>query len=461
MLLAALRFRTTVASGSVVVALLAVGVPVLAVSGEIPQSAQGATRQAASGPRLAWLRQPEVWRLQWSRPLTAKVVVPTAGLVAWLDAGAVHGVRAADGLPVWRRVPPGDTLLFPRSALPRDGGLRSGAISPAAIGSVGHLLYAVIDAGRLGPLLVCLDCSDTAEGRLLWSASPPAECEGFDGPPVADDRLCVVVSRGSGDRSPLEVVAYDAHDGVVIWRRPLATAFARDGIDHARGRRQAALVDGFVVVADHAGSVWAFDRDGQLAWRHAYEIPPAAGDLPPAEACSSMLALPVVAAHESLVVAARDRGGLMVVDPVARPPRLRWETAAGDCLRIVGAAEASVVVEYCSAARLGKIVAFDAVTGRVAAMRQGGINVSGPAVMAGGVILQPVTEEAAGKSRLAITAVDPTTLEFFGQPFSLSPADSSTAAAGSPQPQAISLAITPSAVIVASSSQLVSLGPAP
>lgn len=461
MLLAALRFRTTVAGGSMIVALLAVGEPVLAVSGDVPRSAERASREAASRPRLAWLGQPEAWQLNWSRPLVAQASVPAAGLVAWLDAGAVHGVRAADGLPAWRRVPAGDTLLFPRSALPRDGGLRPGAISPATISSVGHLLYAVIDAGRLGPLLVCLDCSDTAEGRLLWSAAPPADCVAFDGPPVADDRLCVVVVRGSGDRSPLEVVAHDAHDGVVVWRRPLATASAHDGIDHARGRRQATFAEGLVVVADHAGSVWAVDRDGRPAWRHAYEISPDAGERLPAEDYWPTVAVPVVATREGLVVAARDRGGLMVLDPVPQPPRLRWETATGECLRIVGVADAGVVIEDRTAARVGDIIAYDSVTGRMAAMRQAATNVRGPAVMAGGVILQPVAEDFAGRQRLAITAVATTTLQPLGKPYSFSPADSGAAKVDAPERQAVSLTVTPSAVIVASSSQLVSLGPAP
>jgi hypothetical protein len=461
MLLAAPRFRTTVASGSMIVALLVVGEPVLADSGDVPQSALVTTRQVASRPRLGWLQHPSDWQLNWSWPLVAQAPVPAAGLVAWLDAGAVHGVRAADGLPAWRRVPAGDTLLFPRSALPRDGGLRSGAISPAVISSVGHLLYAVIDAGRLGPLLVCLDCSDTAEGRLLWSASPPNKYPAFDGPPAADTKLCVVVVRGSGDRSPLEVVAHDARDGLVVWRRQLATAFARDGIDHARGRREAIFVEDLVVVADHAGSVWAVHRDGRPAWRHAYELSPDAGKRLPAEDSWPMVAAPVVAAREGLVVAARDRGGLMMLDPVPQPPRLRWETAAGDCLRIVGVADAGVVVEDHAAARVGDIAVYDSITGRITAGREAATNVRGPAVMAGGVILQPGAEDVAGRQRLAITAIDATTLQTAGKPYSFSPAENGPATADVPQRQAISIAVTPTAMIVASSSQLISLGPAP
>jgi outer membrane protein assembly factor BamB len=461
MLWAAPRFRTTVASGSMIVALLVVGEPVGAAGGDGAESAQLAAVEAVLQTRLAWLKQPDTWQLRWSRPLVAQASVPAAGLVAWLDAGAVHGVRVADGLPAWRRVPAGDTLLFPRSALPLDRVLRSGAISPAAINSVGHLLYAVIDAGRLGPLLVCLDCSDTAEGRLLWSASPPVNCVAFDGPPVADDRLCVVVVRGSDDRSPLEVVAHDARDGLVVWRRPLATAFARDGIDHARGRRQATFAEGLVVMADHAGSVWAIDRDGRPAWRHAYELSPDAGERLPAVDCWPTVAAPVVAAREGLAVAARDRGGLMMLDPVPQPPQLRWETAGSDCLRIVGVADAGVVVEDHTAARVGDIAVYDSITGRITAGREAATNGRGPAVMAGGVILQPGAEDVAGRQRLAITAIDAASLQPLGKSYSFSPADSGPETVDAPQPQVISLAVTPTAMIVASSSQLVSLGPAP
>lgn len=461
MFLAAHRFRAIVASGAVTVTLLVVGWPLLAAEGDAPWQAPWAALDDASRARRAWLRQPEAWHLHWSRPLAAGVTVPAAGLLAWLDNRAVHGIRAVDGSPAWRRVPAGDTLLFPRSALRRDTGDRRTAPVPAAICSVGHLLYAMIDAGPLGPLMVCLDCSDTAEGRLLWSASPPAGFAGFDGPPAADDRLCVVVVRRDDVRGSLEIVAHDARDGVVMWRRPLSTGVARDGIDHACGRRQALLVEGFVVLADHAGSVWAFDREGRPAWRYEYAAASRAGDRPRDGNGWLALAEPVVVGPDCLLLAAQDRGGVMALDPAARSAQLRWEAAVGERMRIVGTADEWVVGECVDAGREGGLVTRDVASGHAVASSLEEPSSAGPAVFAAGVVLQPVSAEQVAGQPCAIAVIDPSSLQVLGPPFPIPGTEGGVNAVEGARPRPVYLATMPGALVVATANQLSSIGPAP
>ena len=463
MLLAAPRFRTTVASGAVVIALLMVSQPVMSASGDAPWQAERAAVEEVSRARLAWLRQPETWRLHWSRPLTVTVPAVAAGLIAWLDDGALHGVRAGDGLPAWRTVPSGDTLIFPRTAMPLRGRGRPVDLVPASSASCGHLIYGVINAGPLGPQLACLDCSDTAEGRLLWSMSPPGELVGFDGPPAADDHLCVIVGRGGGDRGVLEIIVHDARDGVVVWRRSLSTAVAGDGMDPARGRRQAALAGGLVIVADHAGSVWAFDRDGRPAWRYTYEVPFARGNDRRTDRGTGWphLAAPVVPGPEGFVVAPQDRGGVLALAGAAHVAQCLWETADGEPLRIVGVADGCAVVEKQGEGKQGRLIVLDAVSGRVVASTPTETMPAGQAVMAGGVVLQPVVQEGAATRQVALAALASATLRRFGSPFPLSVPPAVAAMVGPTEPHAVHLRATPTAVIVAAANQLLSIGPLP
>lgn len=461
MLPAVPRSRRIGAIGLVVLVGLVSGWPSVPAADDGPRHNDVAAVENVVQKRLEWLQRPEAWQLRWSQPIGGTEPAVAAGVVAWIDAGAVRGVRAIDGLPAWRSVPPGDTLLFPRSVLPRREAARPVDPGLSGICVVGHLLYGVIDAGRLGPLMICLDCSDTAEGRLLWSASPPAGFVGFDGPPIADDRLCVVVVRGSEGRTPLEIVAHDARDGVIIWRRPLSTGVARDGINHAPGRRQASLVEGLVVIADHAGSVWAFGRDGRPTWRYEYVAASPAGDRPRDDDGWPALAEPVVAGAECLMIAAQDRGGVMAIDPAARSAHLRWEAAIGECVRIIGIADEWIVVESGDAGREGSLVTREVVSGHAVASSLEEPLPAGPAVLAGGVILQPVIEKQVGGQRPAIAALDPSSLRALGPPFPLPGPVSGVKVVEPAGLHAVYLAAMPAAIVVATSSQLFSIGPSP
>jgi hypothetical protein len=199
-------------------------------------------------------------------------------LVVWNTGRALHAVRFDDGSIPWRAsAHPKDSLLFPRGvSAARLGTGAATSLPPLAACSTGARAIAILDHVSAtddddAAALVCLDCSAAAEGRLAWIAPPPPVVHdggpprptGFDGPPAADagQVYCVVRSREPADW--LHLAAYDLRDGRVIWTRPLGSAIAADGIDHAPRRRTVQLDDRHVRIDTRAGNVATFDRDGR------------------------------------------------------------------------------------------------------------------------------------------------------------------------------------------------------
>lgn len=206
-------------------------------------------------------------------------------LVVWNTGRGVHAVRFDDGSYPWKdstdgkpAVPAADSLIFPRGVAAAR--LRSGAaknLPPLTACSSAARAIAILDGISAtdddddAAALVCLDLSAAAEGRLAWIAPPPAVTHDggppqptvFDGPPAADAVrvYCVVRSREPADW--LHLAAYDLRDGHVIWTRPLGSAFAADGIDHAPRNRCPRLDGGLVSVDTRAGNVAVFNRDGR------------------------------------------------------------------------------------------------------------------------------------------------------------------------------------------------------
>ncbi len=206
-------------------------------------------------------------------------------LVVWSTGRAVHAARFADGGLPWKDSkdeknpsPANDSLIFPRGVAAAR--LRAGMaenLPPLAACSSGGRAIAVLDGISAtddeldAAAIVCLDLSAAAEGRLAWIAPPPAVAHDggpprptvFDGPPAADfgQVYCVVRSRVPADW--LHLVAYDLRDGHVVWTRPLGSAIAADGIDHAARQRIARLNGGHVGVDTRAGDVATFDRSGR------------------------------------------------------------------------------------------------------------------------------------------------------------------------------------------------------
>jgi outer membrane protein assembly factor BamB len=343
--------------------------------------------ERAEAERQAWLRTPRDWTVRWSRHRgprgDAGGAVPQAPLpaaagavIAWSGAGAVHAVMADSGGPAWEPMPASGTVLFPRLASPVHG-QRATAVTPATVATWGHLLFAVVRADE--PLLACLDCSNTAEGRLAWIAPLPDGCAAFDGPPAADADLCAIVCRAADDRPSLTLLACDVRDGRVAWRRPLGTGIARDGRDHGRGARRPLLREDLVAVADHAGSVTAFTRDGRHAWTQTYE--PASGGPTGQPDGHDRAALAM--ARDTLLAAPLDRGGLLAIDLSAGDAgavRVRWETPAGVSTSIIGSTSDHVVIAAGGPPRLeSRTVA----NGSLSATAAGG-----SAILAGDVVLQ-------------------------------------------------------------------------
>lgn len=395
--------RRIIAVGTFLVVIQGISCLFLRADDDLPDE-KAAVFRPIDDERFAWVRRPDEWETRWSRPIAVVSPVVVAGLVAWNHAGRVHAVRVADGRPAWRSVPPHDTLFFPRdSATPRGPGALSSSSSGARssqVAAVGHLLYAVIDAEPMGPMIVCLDCSDAAEGRVAWAAGLPAGCAGFDGPLIADQGVCAVVVRTATGRGMPEVVAHDARDGVVLWRRPLGATLGRDGVDRALDMRTARPAAGLVVVADQAGGVWAFDRSGRLAW-HA---------------------------------------------------------AMGEPVRIVGQTGPSVVVEFGSGPKGGSLAALSTVDGRPMAAGGVGTTACGPAVMSGDAILQPARDPAEG--RLAIASIEPATLQRVGDPSRVEPSLGTTVADGDPD-DLVHLAAGPRTLVVAGPRLLSCVGASP
>lgn len=408
---------------------------------------------------LDWLRRPEAWRVRWSRPVTAGPVVGVASIIAWIDDAAVHGVRAVDGLPPWRSQPSGVTRLFPRRAAgwPRETPIAVRSSSTLAV--AGHLLYAVIDSADDGPMLVCLDCSSAAEGRLLWSSPPPAGLSLFDGPPIADDELCLIVARGADGRGMLELVAYDALDGSIVWRRPLGMPTSRDGFDHGRGLRLPVLHEGLVIVADHAGGVSAFHRDGRERWRFRYEAPArrAADAVRP----SPSIATSIVMADGMIVAAPEDRGGVVAIASDPDGPRLLWDTPPGDRVRIVGAIPERIIVESRPMAGKDGLALLATDDGRPCGTGGAAAPACGPAVMAGSVILQPTCDHAGRRRSIAL--IDPATLSPMGPPFPLPSrdGDGDDAATSSAISHHLWLAASRSCLMVAGDRTMICIGAAP
>jgi len=308
------------------------------------------------------------WRPRWQVACRAdgsegsdhgQAVMPVAcgPLVLWNAGRSIHAVRIEDGRHPWLTAPK-TSLVFPRgSRFPRAD--QSNALPPLAVAVVRHRAVAILDGltepdGLTGPdaagersLLVCLDMSAAAEGRLIWQAVPPTVLDErgklretlFDGPPAADGELvcCVVRSRMPADW--LAVVAFDIRDGRPLWSRPLGFAIDGDGIDHARRSRVACLAEDRVVVATHAGMAAAFDRDGGPAWRT--ELPTAGKRHPASHAPGPPTGL-VAHAGDRIVVVPADRPGVLALD--VQSGRVVWNHTADPKPRLVAVSPHTVII---------------------------------------------------------------------------------------------------------------------
>lgn len=342
-----------------------------------------AARAAAAGERWSAALYEPRWHVHTADAVHPAPLTIAAGLVLWNSGREIHAVTIAAGRPAWQftgqpswqpAANARDTLLFPRGAAAAQTPAaqtppgQAVTVPSAVLATVGNRAYAMLERGG-GSLLACLDLSAGAEGRLAWVAEAAglAETEGlepfagrassaatmlFDGQPTADHELCLVVTRRDTPQADLSLAAFDARDGSLRWLRPVGSALARDGVDHARGHRQAGFAEDRILLATHAGSIHAFDRDGTPAWRT--EIPSAADDPGPALAAMPPAAPPRLVRDRVLVLTRESRG---VVALEARSGGIAWQwmpenggsvaqlfVVAGDGLTGAGVAGDGVVV---------------------------------------------------------------------------------------------------------------------
>jgi len=327
------------------------------------------------------------------RPESAGITV-AAGLVLWNSGRALHGVAVADGRPPWPAdAADRDTTIFPRGlpAAGRDPPASASTVPPPCV--VGDRGYAVLALADGSERLVCVDLSNAAEGRLVWAVDAAAimpavalaerragrtaagvsttTAGGFDGQPMADHELCLVVVRPVPDRGARLLAAFVAADGRLAWVRPAGPARTSAGDDLAPGRRRPCLAEDRIVLVTHAGVIIAFDRDGAAAWT---TTTPAAAATAAAEtaavrAASPLPATDVVFAGGRVVAAPRDAAGIVALDPWTGAIAWQWSRADETVEQLLGACGDGVLVATAAGdgrARLWRLATAD---GREAATR--------------------------------------------------------------------------------------------
>ena len=307
-------------------------------------------RDAAAGNRWSAGDWPQRWqeRHDDERCEAAGVdgLTVAGGLVIWTTDRGIHAIDLATGGQPWLAADPTgrDTTLFPRGVAARGPPAAAPPQPVSAPPVCAGRCYATLVADGNRRLLVCLDLSAAAEGRLAWVVDAAtlrtSAPEGvgaalrFDGQPTVDHDLCLVVMQSDSPRLGLLLAAFDTRDGSLRWLRPAGPAITPGGLDLARGRRQACLAEDRIVLATHAGSVRAFDRAGNAVWTT---------DVPAAAAATDDLR-PAIFARDRLLLASSDPPGVVALEP--RQGRIAWQwTAAADAsVDVLGVSGDGVVI---------------------------------------------------------------------------------------------------------------------
>jgi len=387
-----------------------------------------AARAAAAGERWsATLYEPR-WHVHSADAVRPAPLTIAAGLVLWNSGREIHAVTIAAGRPAWQSLgqPPAnarDTLLFPRGAAPaqtapaQTAAAQTVPVPSAVVVTAGKRAYAMLQR-RGGSVLVCLDLSAGAEGRLAWVAEAAGltETEGrepsagrvssaatlvFDGEPTADHELCLVVTRRDTPQGDLSLAAFDARDGSLRWLRPVGSALARDGVDHARGHRQAGFAEDRILLATHAGSIHAFDRDGTPAWRTEIPSAPdkpetASAEMPP----SVQPPVPPRLVRDRVLVSPRDSRGVVALDARSGAIVWRWMPEGdGSVAQLVGVAGDGVVVATRSRTGTAGLVRLACGDGQPTAQYSGGAGLceaAGASILTDRTIFWPVRPVPSG-----------------------------------------------------------------
>jgi outer membrane protein assembly factor BamB len=290
-----------------------------------------------------------VWRLPAAgRPADAGPPMIAGGLVVWSTGRAVHAVRLCDGATAWPVGDPRDTRLFPREVSPGDVASAdatergrqppAGGVLPVVLSTAGRC-FAVLGGERL----VCLDLSDPAQGRLVWSViaaavphTPPRTRAMFTGPPTVDDELCGIVLRRDDGRGSLALAMFDARDGSLRWSHDLGPSVA-EGIDGLRVGRRPCFAEDRVVVDTLAGAVRGFDRDGAAIWTLATPPPTAGGG-------ASLGERGMLCTAGRLILPAADGSTITAVEPRTGTSTWQWQAGETRVLAMFGTADGGLLI---------------------------------------------------------------------------------------------------------------------
>ena len=447
------------------------------------------------------------WSLRWSLPVGAngqanrdqsqhggqqfesvafaatRAIVPVceSGFVLWNCCAAVHAVGVTDGRPPWRAAPQAiDSVLFPRGSAALCNG-RSDRMNLASASAIcvdsarafATLVHFELPA-RPAPLppapalLVCLDLSTAAEGRLLWMAkSPPIPANAaagfvetaFDGPPAADRSMCVVAVRALTPRAGLALAAFDARDGRLLWVKPTGQSSAAGSGDTACAQAPCFAEDR-IIVASPAGSIRAFNRDGRPAWSTDTNTVATGSELETVGHKKNLLtavpaAAPTLFSRGRIFVAAQDNRSILALD--ARSGRVLWNFSAPPvgAVSIVGVTANHVVALVTEAAGSG-LRAFAVDSGGELARSAGAVadvQSAGRPLLVGDNVLWPTVATAPSSSdrrQVAINVIAAATLTPRGPAIFVLPSE-----------EQVQLAAGSGALVLASSSMLFCIGSEP
>lgn len=282
-----------------------------------------------------------------SKTLLSYHPVVADGRVFFADGGEVRAYELATGLPAWG----GDPVIF----RPGNVQLERPFTQAATIGAPrftltvhGRRLFARMGRATTGALIdgssrtqenniVCLDLA--AEGKLLWSKTPPGEDRwSFEGTPLADDDFVYVALRKGGVRPQAHVECRDAETGEVVWRRMICSAEtpAQGQVDEITNNLLTLNGDA-IYYNTNLGAVAALSKaDGEIRWITTY--PRASGqDLNRRSAHFFRDLTPCVYDRGTLYVAPADSRHILALDAAAG--LLRWETTlADDVVHLLGTA---------------------------------------------------------------------------------------------------------------------------
>lgn len=183
---------------------------------------------------------PSAGPLLWSCPtnapdgVVAEPVVAAPGIVAWSTGLAIHAVRLADGTPAWdREGRRRSTEIVPlRLLLPDLTGAPSADATISSLCGRGGRVFATVLTSEHGPaagrgMLVAVDCSDAAEGRVEWTAALPRGTAAFTGRPHIEGGCILAPVRATGPLDAQRFAAFDLLDGRFLELRPRSDTTAK------------------------------------------------------------------------------------------------------------------------------------------------------------------------------------------------------------------------------------------